>query len=188
MVVIYCEFWNLFYDDLNHQNAAFYAKDFQVMLIKFPCAIAIAFELHPKVKDSMDIMKFANNQPQLFTKIGSRISFFLGITNVSVLTLLFVMNLIKLAEFDTVESCVANYITFKMAIELPSMFYSALADKAIKKVFEFPVERVNRGRDIQFMKRTCFHKIARVLYKVFRSLYVAIMFYMSPFFVYAIIY
>ena len=75
-----------------------------------------------------------------------------------------------------------------MAIELPAMFYSAMADKAIKKVFEFPVERDNRGRDIQFMQRTCFHRIARVLYKVFRSLYVAIMFYMSPFFVYAIIY
>ena len=76
------------------------------MMIKFPCALAIAFELHPKVKESMEIMKFANNQPQMFSKKGSRISFFLGITNVSVLTLLFVMNLIKLAEFDSVESCV----------------------------------------------------------------------------------
>ena len=75
-----------------------------------------------------------------------------------------------------------------MAIEIPSMFYNALADKAIKKVFEFPVQRKNRGRDIKFMERTTFHKCARILYKVFRSLYVSVLFYMSPFLVYAIIY
>ena len=104
------------------------------------------------------------------------------------LTLLFVMNVVKLAEFDTVDACVVNYVKFKMAIELPTMFYSALADSAIKKVFQFPVQRKNRGREIDFMQRTSFHKCARVLYKVFRSIYVAIMFYMSPFLVYAIIY
>ena len=89
------------------------------MLVKYTCAAALALELHPKVKAGMDIMKFANNQTDLFTKRGSRISFFLGITNVCVLTLLFVMNIIKLAEFDTVENACRLYITFKMAIEVP---------------------------------------------------------------------
>ena len=98
------------------------------------------------------------------------------------------MNVVKLAEFDTVDACVVNYIKFKMAIELPAMFYNALADSAIKKVFQFKVKRMNRGKDISFAKRSLFHKVARILYKVFRSLYIGIMFYMSPFFVYAIIY
>ena len=68
------------------------------------------------------------------------------------------------------------------------MFYSALADDALKKVFLFPVERKHRGKDIKFENRTGYHKIARVLYKFFRGLYVSLMFYMSPFFVFAIVY
>jgi hypothetical protein len=190
MIVIYCELWNLFIDELedDQKEEYFYTTKFPIMIVRFPCAVAIAMELHPKVKEGMDIMKFANNQTELFSQRGSRIAFFLGITNVIVVTSLFVLNIIKLADFDSVEQCVKDYITFKMAIEIPSMFYNALADKAIKKVFEFPVQRKNRGRDIKFMERTTFHKCARILYKVFRSLYVSLLFYMSPFLVYAIIY
>ena len=75
-----------------------------------------------------------------------------------------------------------------MIIELPAMFYSAMADPAIKKVFQFKVQRINSGKDIKFTDRTFYHKVARIIYKVFRSIYVGAMFYMSPFFVYAIVY
>jgi hypothetical protein len=39
-----------------------------------------------------------------------------------------------------------------------------------------------KGRDIAFSERTCFHKIARIVYKIFRLFYIAVLFYWIPFF------
>ena len=39
----------------------------------------------------------------------------------------------------------------------------------------------NRANDIKFSERSTFHKIARVFYKMLRTLYVGIIFYYIPF-------
>ena len=39
----------------------------------------------------------------------------------------------------------------------------------------------NRANDIKFSERSCFHKIARVFYKMLRTFYVGVIFYYIPF-------
>ena len=38
-----------------------FAPDFYVLLVKFPCSIALHLFLHPEVRKGLIIMKFANN-------------------------------------------------------------------------------------------------------------------------------
>lgn len=40
---------------------------------------------------------------------------------------------------------------------------------------------MNRGRDIEFYDRRCFHKIGRIIYKFLRAVYVSYIFYLVPF-------
>jgi hypothetical protein len=56
-----------------------------------------------------------------------------------------------------------------------------MTDVKIKAVFSTPVERKNRSKDIKFSDRDCFHKCGRIIYKVFRSIFVSYFFYMVPF-------
>lgn len=42
-------------------------------------------------------------------------------------------------------------------------------------------ERYKRGSDLSFGERSCFHKLARMLYKLTRCLYVGLVFYFVPF-------
>lgn len=58
------------------------------------------------------------------------------------------MNIVKLAGYDTVANATIGYITFTLANNIPSMFYNALPDDALKKVFAHKIKRPNRGRDI----------------------------------------
>jgi len=55
------------------------AKNFGVWFVKFPCVLALHFVLYPEVANGMNIMKFANNQPDLFVNNGSEISYVLGL-------------------------------------------------------------------------------------------------------------
>mmetsp|Transcript_12165 Transcript_12165/g.20504 ORF Transcript_12165/g.20504 Transcript_12165/m.20504 type:complete len:137 (-) Transcript_12165:403-813(-) len=42
-----------------------------LLMVKLPCAIALHLHLYPEVHKGMVIMKFANNQPELFINYGS---------------------------------------------------------------------------------------------------------------------
>ena len=42
------------------------SHSFAVFYIKFPCAIALHFFLYPDIAKGMNLMKFANNQHELF--------------------------------------------------------------------------------------------------------------------------
>ena len=48
-----------------------FSKSFTVLLVKFPCAVALHLCLYPEVMSGMTIMKFSNNQPELFENNGS---------------------------------------------------------------------------------------------------------------------
>ena len=62
MIIVSSEYWQLFYQEIfDAKTASFYTDSYAVILIRLPCALALAFELHPKVKIGMEIMKFANN-------------------------------------------------------------------------------------------------------------------------------
>ena len=68
-------------------------------------------------------------------------------------------------------------------MELPKMYFEALLDNPLREIMHHNPTRVNRGKDIPFSSRSCFHKMARVVYKVTRSFYVSVVFYFVPFFV-----
>ena len=40
--------------------------EFPLFFIKWPCAVALHFAMYPQVLKGMKIMKFANNQPDMF--------------------------------------------------------------------------------------------------------------------------
>ena len=45
----------------NERLEVAFTPDFVVLLVKFPCAVALHFFLHPEVSKGLTIMKFANN-------------------------------------------------------------------------------------------------------------------------------
>lgn len=51
----------------------------------------------------------------------------------------------------------------------------------LKKVMEKSPTIKNRGKEIKFMERTTFHKLARIIYKAIRAYYVSVIFYFMPF-------
>jgi len=55
-----------------------FPQNFVVLLVKFPCAIALHLFLYPQVEIAMGIMKFANNQSDLFVPYGSEYAFMIG--------------------------------------------------------------------------------------------------------------
>ena len=52
----------------------------KVMLVKVPCAVALHLSLVTEVQQGMEIMKYSNNHPELFTlPLGSQMSFVVGL-------------------------------------------------------------------------------------------------------------
>lgn len=69
---------------------------FPVLLVKLPCAIALHLYLHPEVRKGLDIMKFSNNQAELFHSYGSHISFVLGFLQIFISLFAQIINIILL--------------------------------------------------------------------------------------------
>ena len=68
-------------------------------------------------------------------------------------------------------------------MELNKIYFESLGDPKLKQVMHCHPKVQNRGKDMHFGDRSTFHKVARIIYKVNRSLYVSIVFYFVPFFV-----
>lgn len=81
----------------------------------------------------------------------------------------------------TVNDCLIHFVTLAVVTDLGSMYYHAQMDNSLKVLFKQPIVRKVRGKDIKFSDRRCFHKIARIIYKMFRALYVSYIFYLVPF-------
>lgn len=61
------------------------------------------------------------------------------------------------------------------------MYLESLIHNPIMEVVEKHPKIKVKGSDIKFSDRSCIHKIARVIYKILRSLYVGVIFYFVPF-------
>ena len=66
-------------------------------------------------------------------------------------------------------------------MEIPKFYFESLGDNYLKTVCHHPPKNVIKGKDIEFMKRTLFHKFARMNYKFQRAVYVSVIYYMVPF-------
>lgn len=56
-----------------------------------------------------------------------------------------------------------------------------IADNYLTNIMHHMPRAVNKGKDINFSDRTCYHKVARVLYRFFRFIYIAVIYYFLPF-------
>mmetsp|Transcript_12166 Transcript_12166/g.20508 ORF Transcript_12166/g.20508 Transcript_12166/m.20508 type:complete len:144 (-) Transcript_12166:66-497(-) len=128
-------------------------------------------------------MKFANNQPELFVRHGSQISFFIGFMQFVISIFAQAINLYLLTYQHTVDHCIIHFVALEVIMEMSQLYLEALTDEKAKEVLHHHPKIVNRGKDIDFSKRSLFHKVARVIYKFMRAIYCSIIFYFIPFFV-----
>jgi len=73
-------------------------------------------------------------------------------------------------------------------MEIPKFYFEALGENHIKSIFHHPAIIEKKGIDISMSERSTFHKIARVLYRGLRVIYVSVIFYLVPFVVFFIQY
>jgi hypothetical protein len=66
-------------------------------------------------------------------------------------------------------------------MEVGNLYFESLKQNHLKGVMHHPPIAEKRGDEIKFMERSCFHKFARIWYKLFRMLYVGVVFYFIPF-------
>jgi hypothetical protein len=160
-----------------------YAGSMWVLYVKLPCAYALHLYLYPEVQKGMEIMKFANNQPQMFVSCGSEISFTLGLIQVFLALYTEVINIYRLSYQHTVEHCIIHFVALEVIMELNKLYFESLKDHNLKKVMHTHVLIERKGKHITFMSRSFFHKWARVTYKLLRSIYISFVFYFVPFYI-----
>jgi hypothetical protein len=66
-------------------------------------------------------------------------------------------------------------------MEVSNLYFESLKTNSLKELLHHPPEAEISGKDIEFSERTCFHKGARVFYKILRALQVGVIFYFVPF-------
>ena len=66
-------------------------------------------------------------------------------------------------------------------MEIPKLYFESIIDNKLKVIMhECPVVE-RRGRHIRFSERSCFHKVARFLYRIYRAGYVSGIYYFVPY-------
>ena len=66
------------------------------------------------------------------------------------------------------------------------MYFESLKNSKLKEVMHNPPKHLIKGKDIEFSKRSCFHKVARIVYKCLRVFFVGVIFYFIPYSVLAV--
>lgn len=79
--LLFCMFYAIWSNE-GDQYTPNIAHSFAVWFVKFPCTLALHFVLCPEVTAGMNLMKFANNQPDQFVRYGSEVSYWLGLNQV----------------------------------------------------------------------------------------------------------
>lgn len=81
----------------------------------------------------------------------------------------------------TVQHCIIHFVALEVIMDVGNLYFESLKNNYLKKVMHHaPIAEIC-GRDIVFMDRTCFHKFARIFYKILRMVYVGVIFYYIPF-------
>ena len=86
-----------------------------------------------------------------------------------------------LAYQHTVQHCIIHFVALEVIMEVSNLYFESLKNNTLKDLMHHPPESENSCKDIDFSDRSCFHKLARVFYKVFRALQVGVIFYFVPF-------
>lgn len=98
------------------------------------------------------------------------------------------INLFMLTFQHTIQHCIIHFVAFEVIIELSKMYYESLMNNKLVQIVHHPPkltpEQVGDTKAPRpFKERTCFHKMARIIYKIIRSWYISVNFYFLPYFV-----
>mmetsp|Transcript_12167 Transcript_12167/g.20511 ORF Transcript_12167/g.20511 Transcript_12167/m.20511 type:complete len:217 (-) Transcript_12167:89-739(-) len=179
-IMLTCMMYAIVTNEAGEYTPAF-SHSFAVFIVKLPCAVALHFALYPEVAKGMGLMKFSNNQPDLFVEGGSQIGFLIGC--VQVFTSIFAegINLFMLTYQHTVSHCIIHFVALEVIMEVSNLYFESLMGNKLKAVMHHPPKIEHRGKDIKFAERSLFHKCARLFYKMLRCVYVGFLFYYVPF-------
>lgn len=165
-----------------------YATNFPTFYVKIACVLALHFVLYPEVSKGLNIMKLANQHPQLFVEGGDKISYVLGLIQVSLALICEVLNLFMLTFQSTIAHCIIHFVAFKVIVDLSNMYYNSLMSNRLKSIVHHPpifsAEMTGPNKKERLWSdRSCFHKVGRLIYKVIRCGFVSINYYMAPYIV-----
>ena len=138
--------------------------------------------LHPEVGRSMQLMKYALNHPKYFTheKIAFGITFVAFVINI----LAELLNLFMLLYQTTIQHCIIHLVTLEIIIEIPHIYMGSLMDDHLKdRLFEqnAHLHVHNKSSTIPWSSRSMSNKLGKMIYRIFRILYVSVIFYFQPF-------
>lgn len=126
-------------------------------------------------------MKFANQQSHLFVDGGGAIAYMLGLHKFINMIAAQFINIYMLTYQPSVELSIIHFVALEVIVHFTHLYMEALMDDKLTHVAHHLPKADRRGVDINFSERTCFHKMARILYKILRAFYVSCIFYFVPY-------
>ena len=156
---------------------------YSLILVKFVSSCALHMMLYPFVGRSMALMKYVLNHNEHFTHptLATLVPFIDLNLNIAAEFL----NLFMLLYQHTVEHAIIHFVALEVIVEIPHKYMESLLDDQLKeRVFHHGhahLDVTNKGKDIPFIKRSGTNKLFRFLYRLYRALYVAVIFYFQPF-------
>jgi len=132
----------------------------------------------------MELMKFANNHPDLFVEYGSEISYMIGLTQGLIALAAECICVLLLVNQTTVEESIIYFISLRVLIMVSRFYLESLMHVKYKTLLHTPPKVTNLNRESTFSERSCFHKGGRIFFKICRGLFVSIFYYYYPFFVF----
>lgn len=128
-------------------------------------------------------------------KNGSQIAFVLGLIQVLMALFCECINISLLTYQHTTDHCIIHFVALEVIMDVSNFYAEAMmenklkefvaeADKPHRDMIEDPVtgeKRYKKGSEQKFGDRSCFHKLARIVYKLTRCFYVGVVFYFVPF-------
>lgn len=94
--------------------------------VKLPCCAALHFEVFPQVEKGLTIMKFANNQFDLFVENGSEASFLIGLIQVIVALIVEGVNIIILTYSQSVSDSIIYFVSMGVIIKVSAIYFEGI--------------------------------------------------------------
>ena len=157
------------------------ATNFGLFVVKFAAMFALHLLLTPRVRNGLNIMKYANQNPEQFTTDGAVYAYCIGLFETIISMFCIYINIYLLAAQKSITDSLIDYVCLEIVAEFPKLLFEAIVGDGLKEILESPPKIVNSGKNIKFSERSFFHMFARVLYKIVRLFYIAVIFYYMPY-------
>ena len=117
---------------------------------------------------------------------GSEISYMLGLIQTFTGILCTLCNILELSYQNNIQYCIVYFVALHVVMEVKNLYFESLKTNKLKEIMHHAPKVINKGSSIEFKSRTCFHKVARVVYKVIRTFYAGFLFYFTPYTVFLV--